>query len=155
MDIAVASFVRDIADPEVEDATSYGGKASGLARMAKVGIPVPPAFAIGTAGFHQFRSNSGRVGDELMATVHEVMRRLEVSSGKTFGGVERPLLVSVRSGAAISMPGMMDTILNLGLTSVSAFALAASGRGRNSRSIPGCGSGECSATRCSISIPPS
>jgi pyruvate,orthophosphate dikinase len=129
MDIAVASFVRDIADPEVEDATSYGGKASGLARMAKAGIPVPPAFAIGTAGFRHFRSNSGRVGDEFMATVHDFMRRLEVSSGKTFGGVERPLLVSVRSGAAISMPGMMDTILNLGLTSASAFALAASGKG--------------------------
>ncbi len=119
-------FVRDITDPAVEDAQSYGGKASGLARMAKLGVPVPPAFVIGTNAYHHFRATGGRLGDDLLTEVRDGLGRLERASERTFGGVERPLLVSVRSGAAISMPGMMDTVLNLGLTARSAFALARS-----------------------------
>jgi len=117
-------FVRELADPAVADATRFGGKASGLSRMAAAGVPVPPAFVIGAEGFHYFRSHGEKLSGELMAEVVRALRRLEAASGKTFGGVERPLLVSVRSGAAVSMPGMMDTVLNLGLTARSAFALA-------------------------------
>jgi pyruvate,orthophosphate dikinase len=117
-------FVRDVADPEVADAKRYGGKASGLSRMMAAGVPAPPAFVIGAEGFHQFRSNGQRVGDGMMSEVRDALRWLEAATERSFGGVERPLLVSVRSGAAISMPGMMDTILNLGLTARSALAIA-------------------------------
>jgi pyruvate,orthophosphate dikinase len=118
------SFVRDVAETEVADARRYGGKASGLSRMMAVGIPAPPAFVIGADGFHEFRANGQRVGDAIMAEVRDALRRLKAAAGRSFGGVERPLLVSVRSGAAVSMPGMKDTILNLGLTARSAFAIA-------------------------------
>ena len=118
------SFVRDVADPEVADAQRYGGKASGLSRMLSAGVPAPPAFVIGADGFHHFRSNGGSIGQDMMSEVVNGLRRLEAATGRTFGGVDRPLLVSVRSGAAVSMPGMMDTILNLGLTTRSALAVA-------------------------------
>jgi pyruvate, orthophosphate dikinase len=118
------AFVRDVSDPEVADAQRYGGKASGLSRMISAGVPAPPAFVIGADAFRHFRSNGGKIGDGLMSEVRHAMSRLEAASGRSFGGVERPLLVSVRSGAAISMPGMMDTILNLGLTARSALSLA-------------------------------
>ena len=119
-------LVSDVADPEVADAARYGGKASGLSRMVSAGVPVPPAFVIGAEGFHKFRANGEKVGAEIMAEVTEALRRLEAATSRSFGGVDRPLLVSVRSGAAVSMPGMMDTVLNLGLTAASAFAIAAS-----------------------------
>jgi pyruvate,orthophosphate dikinase len=119
-------FVRDIADPAVSDASRYGGKASGLSRMMSAGVPVPPAFVIGAEGFHHFRANGDRIGSEIMDEVRKALRRLESATDRSFGGVNRPLLVSVRSGAAISMPGMMDTVLNLGLTAPSAFAIAGS-----------------------------
>src|SRR5258707_599882 len=99
-------FVHDIANIDGDDINRFGGKATGLARMTREGIPIPPAFVIGTDCFHDFRSNGGSVGDGLMAEVNRALRRLEASSGKTFAGPGRPLLVSVRSGAAISMPGM-------------------------------------------------
>jgi pyruvate, orthophosphate dikinase len=122
-------FVRDVADPEVADAKRYGGKASGLSRMMAAGVPAPPAFVIGAEGFHRFRSNGRRVGDGIMSEIRDALRRLEAATGRSFGGVERPLLVSVRSGAAVSMPGMMDTILNLGLTARSALTIAQGPRG--------------------------
>lgn len=118
------SFVRNVADPEVDDANRYGGKASGLSRMMAAGVPAPPAFVIGAEGFHHFRSNGQQVDAPMMSEVREALRRLEAATGRSFGGAERPLLVSVRSGAAISMPGMMDTILNLGLDARSALWMA-------------------------------
>ena len=117
-------FVRDIADPEVADVMRFGGKASGLSRMAAAGVPVPPAFVIGAEGYKRFRANGEKLGGELIAEVARALQGLEAATDKTFRGIERPLLVSVRSGAAVSMPGMMDTVLNLGLTAHSAFALA-------------------------------
>ena len=117
-------FVRDIADPEVADVMRFGAKASGLSRMAAAGVPVPPAFVIGAEGYKRFRANGEKLGGELIAEVARALQGLEAATDKTFGGIERPLLVSVRSGAAVSMPGMMDTVLNLGLTAHSAFALA-------------------------------
>ena len=118
------SFVREVTDRDVEDALRFGGKASGLAKMARAGIPIPPAFVIGVEGFHQFRTNGGKIGGRLLSEIHDAIRGLEQQSGRSFTGNDHPLLVSVRSGAPVSMPGMMDTVLNLGLTSVSAFALA-------------------------------
>ena len=118
------SFVRDVTDRPVEDALRFGGKASGLAKMARAGIPFPPAFVVGVEGFHQFRANGGKIGQLLLSQIHDAVRNLEAQTGRVFAGVDRPLLVSVRSGAPVSMPGMMDTVLNLGLTSASAFALA-------------------------------
>jgi pyruvate, orthophosphate dikinase len=125
------SFVRDVTDRRVEDALRFGGKASGLAKMARAGIPIPPAFVVGVEGFHQFRANGGKIGQLLLTQIHNAVRDLESQSGRSFSGVDRPLLVSVRSGAPISMPGMMDTVLNLGLTSASAFALTSDPGGSN------------------------
>jgi pyruvate, orthophosphate dikinase len=106
------------------DVTAYGGKAVGLARMAVNGIPIPPAFVVSTAGFHLFRQ-AGRVPDAMARAVLFAVDALAVETGRAFGGDHTPLLVSVRSGAAVSMPGMMDTILNLGLDRAAALALAA------------------------------
>ncbi len=125
------SFVRDVTDGRVEDALRFGGKASGLAKMARAGIPIPPAFVVGVEGFHQFRSNGGKIGQLLLSQIHDAVRNLERQSGRLFADIDRPLLVSVRSGAPVSMPGMMDTVLNLGLTSASAFKLAGGPGGSN------------------------
>ncbi len=101
-----------------------GGKGAGLAEMARIGVPVPPGFTITTECCRHF-IRTGGYPDALPGEVASAIRRLEAATGKTFGGGGRPLLVSVRSGAAVSMPGMMDTILNLGLNDETAAALAA------------------------------
>ncbi len=101
-----------------------GGKGAGLAEMARIGVPVPPGFTITTEVCRLFLRDGGYPAG-LEAQVEQALRELEAATGKTFGGAERPLLVSVRSGAAVSMPGMMDTILNLGLNDDTARALAA------------------------------
>ena len=124
-----AKFVRKITESEVEDSRRFGGKASGLARMAAAGIPIPPGFVVGIDGFRHFRENGRQIGSDLLSEVLESLRDLEKLAGRSFSGDDRPLLVSVRSGAPISMPGMMDTVLNLGLTSRSAFRLARSSGG--------------------------
>src|SRR5215469_14823502 len=118
------SFVREVTDSEVEDTLRFGGKASGLAKMARAGIPIPPAFVVGVEGFHQFRANGGKVGPLLLSQIQCAVRNLESQSGRSFGGVDRPLLISVRSGAPVSMPGMMDTVLNLGMNDDTEAALA-------------------------------
>src|SRR2546425_4255522 len=92
-----------------------GGKGAGLAEMSRLGLPVPPGFIITTEICEKFYEAGKRLPDGLMDEVRRSMRHLESLTGKKFGESENPLLVSVRSGAAVSMPGMMDTILNLGL----------------------------------------
>jgi pyruvate,orthophosphate dikinase len=92
-----------------------GGKGAGLAEMTRLGLPVPPGFIITTEICEKFYEAGKRLPDGLMDEVRKSIRRLEGLTGKRFGDCENPLLVSVRSGAAVSMPGMMDTILNLGL----------------------------------------
>ncbi|HET7275260.1 MAG TPA: pyruvate, phosphate dikinase [Longimicrobiaceae bacterium] len=100
-----------------------GGKGANLAEMTRIGVPVPPGFTITTeACKHYLRDRS--YPPDLRAQVEEDLRRTEAAAGKTFGGTTNPLLVSVRSGAAVSMPGMMDTILNLGLNDQTVQALA-------------------------------
>src|SRR5208282_970561 len=111
-------------DEAVSDKKLLGGKGAGLCEMTQLGLPVPPGFVITTAVCEEFYKNGERLPDGLMDSVLLAMKSLEERTGKTFGDPSRPLLVSVRSGAAVSMPGMMDTILNLGLNDVIADGLA-------------------------------
>ena len=92
-----------------------GGKGAGLAQMTRLGLPVPPGFIITTEICEKFYEAGRRMPDGLMDEVRKSIMRLQSMTGKNFGDCENPLLVSVRSGAPVSMPGMMDTILNLGL----------------------------------------
>jgi pyruvate,orthophosphate dikinase len=92
-----------------------GGKGAGLAEMTKAGLPTPPGFTISTEACNDYFANGERLPDGLWDDVLEAMREVERLSGKGFGDAANPLLVSVRSGARFSMPGMMDTVLNLGL----------------------------------------
>ncbi len=92
-----------------------GGKGANLAEMTNLGMPVPQGFTITTEACTQYYADGETINDEIMAEVMEHIKGLEALSGKKFGDLENPLLVSVRSGARASMPGMMDTILNLGL----------------------------------------
>jgi pyruvate,orthophosphate dikinase len=103
-----------------------GGKGVGLAEMTQLGIPVPAGFTIATGACRAYLAAGGEVPAGLDDQVEGHVRRLEERCGKRFGDERDPLLVSVRSGAAVSMPGMMDTILNLGLNDVSVEGLAAS-----------------------------
>lgn len=106
---------------------SIGGKAHSVNRMRALGLPVPPAFVVTTAGWAEFRTN-GVVGEQIWDGVCEGIAALERDTGRRFGGTHSPLLVSVRSGAAVSMPGMMDTVLNLGVNDDAERALAAETR---------------------------
>src|ERR671925_2158789 len=101
-----------------------GGKGAGLAEMTKLGLPVPPGFIITTEICEKFYEAGKRLPDGLMDEVRKSIRRLEGMTGKKFGDSDNPLLVSVRSGAPLSMPGMMDTILNLGLNDQTVEGLA-------------------------------
>src|SRR5512138_2114434 len=91
-----------------------GGKGANLAEMTNIGMPVPPGFIITTEASRAYLE-AGEITDEIWNEAVERVRELERTTGREFGSATNPLLVSVRSGAAISMPGMMDTILNLGL----------------------------------------
>ena len=102
-----------------------GGKGANVAEMANLAVPVPPGFTITTEACTYFMSNSGAYPDGLHDEVAEHLRALEKETGKQFGSRENPLLVSVRSGARVSMPGMMDTVLNLGLNDETVEGLAA------------------------------
>jgi pyruvate,orthophosphate dikinase len=101
-----------------------GGKGANLAEMAALGIPVPPGFTITTEVCRYYYKNGGKYPEGLTEQVRQGMRFLEEATGRKFGDPENPLLVSVRSGAPVSMPGMMDTILNLGLNDKSVEGLA-------------------------------
>ena len=117
-------FVFDFDEPTTGGRELLGGKGIGLAEMTQMGVPVPAGFTITTDACRAYlvtRDLPAGLEDE----VDEHVRRLEERAGKRFGSAEDPLLVSVRSGAAVSMPGMMDTILNLGLNDEAAAGLAA------------------------------
>ncbi len=100
-----------------------GGKGAGLAEMTNAGLPVPPGFTIQTEACREYMRNNS-VSKEVNRQMDEALRRLEALQGQTLGAADNPLLVSVRSGAKFSMPGMMDTILNLGLNDKSVEGLA-------------------------------
>ena len=92
-----------------------GGKGANLAEMTGLGLPVPQGFTVTTEACTQYYEDGRKINDEIMSQIMEAITKLEEITGKKFGDKENPLLVSVRSGARASMPGMMDTILNLGL----------------------------------------
>ena len=102
-----------------------GGKGANLAEMTNIGLPVPQGFTITTEACTKYYEDGRKINDEIMAEIMYYVERLELITGKKFGDKENPLLVSVRSGARASMPGMMDTILNLGLNEDVVEVLAA------------------------------
>jgi pyruvate, orthophosphate dikinase len=118
-------FVYDFDQPSDGGRELLGGKGVGLAEMTQLGVPVPAGFTISTDACRAFMSGGGTLPDGLEDEVAEHLSALERKTGKRFGDASDPLLLSVRSGAAISMPGMMETILNVGLNDVSVGGLAA------------------------------
>jgi pyruvate, orthophosphate dikinase len=111
----VYSFGGGTADGDGSMKDILGGKGSGLAEMSRAGVPVPPGFTISTEVCNLFFENGNKVPKEVDNQIHAALAKLEAQIGKKLGGVDDPLLLSVRSGAKFSMPGMMNTILNLGL----------------------------------------
>src|SRR3989440_1486008 len=101
-----------------------GGKGSGLAEMTNAGMPVPPGFTITTEACNAYYASGEQFPEGMWDQALAALAKIEESTGKKFGGSENPLLVSVRSGAKFSMPGMMDTVLNLGLNDETLKALA-------------------------------
>lgn len=106
-----------------EQKNLLGGKGANLSEMKTMGFPVPPGFVVTTEMCTDYYKNGGKNSDELLADLRKYTKRLEEETGKEFGSDTNPLLVSVRSGARVSMPGMMDTVLNLGLTKKSVLAM--------------------------------
>jgi pyruvate, orthophosphate dikinase len=118
-------WVFDFADGERGMVDLLGGKGAGLAEMTAAGLPVPPGFVITTAACRAYNAEGKMFPENMWTQSREALRRLEKETGKVFGDPTDPLLVSVRSGAAVSMPGMMDTVLNLGLNEQSVAGLTA------------------------------
>jgi len=121
----VYSFGGGTADGDASMKNLLGGKGANLAEMAKLGLPVPPGFTISTAVCTAYYELGRDYPSTLAGQVDIALEQLERETGKKFGDVENPLLVSVRSGARASMPGMMDTVLNLGLSETTVKGLAA------------------------------
>ncbi len=101
-----------------------GGKGANLSEMGRMGLPVPPGFTISTEVCNLFYKNEKKLNKKILNEINKELKLIEKESGKKFGDIKNPLLVSVRSGARVSMPGMMDTILNLGLNDSTVIALA-------------------------------
>jgi pyruvate,orthophosphate dikinase len=117
-------YVYDFDEPSEGGRELLGGKGVGLAEMTQLGVPVPAGFTITTDACRAYRSNAKELPDGLGDEIDHHLEALERKTGKRFGDTSDPLLVSVRSGAAVSMPGMMDTILNLGLNDEAVQGLA-------------------------------
>ena len=116
----------DYSDPRQKDRTVVGGKGANLAEMASIGLPVPPGFTITTEECVAYLQHGADFSEGLRSAVASALTHVEATVGKRFGDAADPLLVSVRSGARVSMPGMMDTVLNLGLNDATVEGLAAS-----------------------------
>ncbi|CAN5324197.1 pyruvate, phosphate dikinase [soil metagenome] len=117
-------YVYDFDEPSDGGRTLLGGKGVGLAEMTQLGVPVPAGFTITTDACRAYMSNGKALPEGLEEEIQQHLAALEQKTGKRFGDTSDPLLVSVRSGAAVSMPGMMDTILNLGLNDEAVEGLA-------------------------------
>ncbi|HSD34474.1 MAG TPA: PEP/pyruvate-binding domain-containing protein, partial [Alphaproteobacteria bacterium] len=124
----VYSFGGGAAEGRAEMRNLLGGKGANLAEMSALGLPVPPGFTITTEACTWFYKHARSYPDELKGQVQEALRRIEEIVGAHFGDPKTPLLVSVRSGARVSMPGMMDTVLNLGLNDETVEGLARQAR---------------------------
>jgi pyruvate, orthophosphate dikinase len=118
------TYVHDFAEGAELGRELLGGKGAGLAEMTAIGIPVPAGFTVTTAACSEYMQNGRDLPPGLEAEIAAHLESLETATGKRFGDPDNPLLVSVRSGAAVSMPGMMDTILNLGMNDLAAEGLA-------------------------------
>jgi len=108
-------YMFEEGDMTMRNLLLLGGKGANLAEMTKIGLPVPQGFTVTTEACTQYYEDGRKINDEIMTQVMEGVKKMEEINGKKFGDLQNPLLVSVRSGARASMPGMMDTILNLGL----------------------------------------
>ena len=102
-----------------------GGKGANLAEMTKLGLPIPQGFTVTTEACTEYYNNGEKISEEIEKEIFESLKKIEEIQGKKFGDTSDPLLVSVRSGARASMPGMMDTILNLGLNDIAVEGFAA------------------------------
>ena len=117
-------YIYDLSEGDATMRNLLGGKGAGVAEMARVGVPVPDAFTVTTTACVETMNRDGEWPDGLADEINAGLTRLEERTGRKLGGSENPLLVSVRSGAVFSMPGMMDTILNLGVSDESVAAIA-------------------------------
>jgi pyruvate,orthophosphate dikinase len=120
---SVFFFQPEGTDGDAKQRDLLGGKGANLAEMCRLGLPVPPGFTIATSVCAHYRDH-GAIPEDVLAEVDSALTRLEEAMGRRFGDADAPLFVSVRSGAAVSMPGMMDTVLNLGLNSETVEGLA-------------------------------
>lgn len=120
----MSRWVHPFAAGRAADKLLLGGKGANLAEMTRAGLPVPPGFTLATDACHAFYEQGGALSDDMWLEVRSAVEALEAQTGKGFGNAQNPLLVSVRSGAPISMPGMMDTVLNLGLNDETVRGLA-------------------------------
>jgi len=120
---SVYFFGNGVAEGSASMKHLLGGKGANIAEMTNLGIPVPPGFTITTEVCKEYARDAS-YEPMVKAEINKNIKKLEEMTGKRFGDESNPLLVSVRSGAAISMPGMMDTVLNLGLNSKSVLAIA-------------------------------
>jgi pyruvate,orthophosphate dikinase len=118
-------YVYDLSEGNAGMRALLGGKGAGVAEMMRIGVPVPDGLTVTTSACVASMRNDGTWPEELWAEIQAHLDALERRTGRTLGAAERPLLVSVRSGAVRSMPGMMDTILNLGISDAAADGLAA------------------------------
>ena len=120
----MGKFVYSFKEGNKEMRELLGGKGANLAEMTNLGLPIPQGFTISTEACTDYYENGQKVSEEIQTQIFKALEELEGIQGKKFGDTEEPLLVSVRSGARASMPGMMDTILNLGLNDVSVEGFA-------------------------------
>ena len=110
---------------KIKDPKNFlGGKGANLSEMGRMGLPVPPGFTISTKVCDLFYKNKKQLNIKIIKEIKKHLSKIEKETDKKFGDLKNPLLVSVRSGARVSMPGMMDTILNLGLNDKTVLALA-------------------------------
>lgn len=120
----VYGFAAQHTDGDADMRNILGGKGANLAEMCRIGLPVPPGFTISTEACGEYHHNGGKLSDGLKSEILDALKRVEGYLGSSFGDSRVPMLVSVRSGARASMPGMMDTVLNLGLNETTVKALA-------------------------------
>ena len=120
----VYSFGKELCQGDATQKNLLGGKGANLAEMSKIGLPVPPGFILSTEVCTYFYQNKNAYPAAIEAQVNEGLKQVEKEVGASFGDVKKPLLLSVRSGARVSMPGMMDTILNIGLNDATVKGLA-------------------------------
>ena len=120
----MAKWVYSFKEGNADMRDLLGGKGANLAEMTNLGLPIPQGFTVTTEACTDYYNNGKQISDEVKDQIFAALAELEKLQNKKFGDTENPLLVSVRSGARASMPGMMDTILNLGLTDISVEGFA-------------------------------